>query len=180
MATVAAPIHRLSVEQVDALVEAGIIEDRRTELVDGILYDVVPPNPPHSYTVEFVARHLMRALPDELMVLTQDAIFIHGGYLSPDVFVAPRGMTRERHRSALLAIEVTHTTHARDRQKAEEYARAAVGEYWMVDLAARHVVVHQAPVDGSYTEVVTVSDGTLPLPVGALPLDVAALLAAGS
>jgi len=37
MAMAAAPIHRLSVEQVDGLLEAGLLEDRRMELVDGIL-----------------------------------------------------------------------------------------------------------------------------------------------
>jgi hypothetical protein len=80
MALAAAPIHRLTVEQVDGLVEAGLLEDRRMELVDGILLDAVPPNPPHSQTVALLTRHLIRALPDDLQLLIQDALFIHDGF----------------------------------------------------------------------------------------------------
>lgn len=180
MALVAAPIHRLTVEQVDALVTAGMLDDRRMELVDGILFDVVPPNARHSRTVALLARHLHRALPDELEVLVQDALFIHDGFLSPDLFVAPCSDPPRRHRAALLAIEVTHTTHSRDRQKADEYARAGVPEYWMVDLAAREVAVHSAPVDGAYADVAGYREGMLDLPHGGPPLDVGALLSATS
>lgn len=176
MAIVAAPIHRITVEQVDALTAAGLLEDRRIELVDGILFDVVPPNPPHSDTVAQLTWHLARTLPDDLRVYVQDALFIHDGFLSPDLFVARPSDPPARHREALLAIEVTHTTHRRDRQKAGEYARALVPEYWMVDLVAREIVVHRAPVDGAYVDVTHHVDGMLDVP-GAAPLDVAAALA---
>ena len=178
MAMAAAPIHRLSVEQVDGLVAAGLLEDRRMELVDGILFDVVPPNPPHSRTVSTLTRHLARVLPDDLELLVQDALFIHDGFLSPDLFVAPLSDPPVRHRMALLAIEVTHTTHRRDRQKADEYARASVPEYWLVDLVDREIVVHLEPVDRVYTQVTRHRDGTLDVPGGGTPLDVGALLTA--
>lgn len=148
------------------------------ELVDGILFDVVAPNPPHSHTVATLNRHLNRALPDDLQVLVQDALFIHGGFLSPDLFVAPYSVPPRRHREALLAIEVTHTTHRRDRQKADEYARAGVPEYWMVDLVAREIGVHTEPFEGTYAAVVSHRAGMLDVPAGGAPLDVAALLSA--
>jgi Uma2 family endonuclease len=176
MSLAAAPIHRLTVEQVDGLVEAGLLEDRRMELVDGILFDVVPPDPPHSQTVAQLNRHLSRALPEDLQLLVQDALFIHDGFLSPDLFVAPFSDPPVRHREALLAIEVTHTTHRRDLQKAEEYARADVPEYWMVDLVKREFVVHRRAVDGVYTEVAHHRDGMLAVPGGGAPVDVGALL----
>jgi Uma2 family endonuclease len=178
MALAAAPIHRLTVEQVDRLVEAGLLEDRRLELVDGILFDVVPPNPPHSRAVSTLTRHLSRVLPDDLELLVQDALFIHGGFLSPDLFVAPFSDPPVRHRVALLAIEVTHTTHRRDLQKADEYAQAGVPEYWMVDLVDREIVVHRRPVDGVYAEVTRHREGMLGVPGDGAPIDVAALLAA--
>lgn len=178
MAVAAAPIHRLTVEQIFAMQEAGLMdESRRTELVDGILYDVVPPNAPHSDTVAALNRHITRALADAFEVLVQDAIFVHDGYLSPDLFVAPSEDGGQRRTRALLAIEVTHTTHRRDRQKATEYAEAEVPEYWMVDLKAREVVVQRAPVHGVYTDVSHHSGGELPIPGGGAPVDVVALLA---
>ncbi len=77
MAIAAAPIHRITVEQVVALEAAGLLEERRMELVDGILFDVGKPNPPHSHTVAFLTRHLPRELPDHLELLVQDALFVH-------------------------------------------------------------------------------------------------------
>jgi len=178
MAIAAAPIHRITVEHVEALADAGMLEERRMELVDGILFDVVPPNPPHSHTVVLLNRHLTRALPDHLEVLVQDALFVHEGFLSPDLFVAPFEEPPRRHREALLAIEVTHTTHRRDRQKAGEYASAGVPEYWMIDLVARELLVHRTPESGAYREVTRLTDGLLAVPAGGAPLDVGALLTA--
>ena len=176
MALAAAPIHPLTVEQVDGLVEAGLLEDRRMELVDGILFDVVHPNPAHSQTVAQLNRHLSRTLPDNLQLLVEDPLFIHDRFLSPDLFVAPFSDPPVRHREALLAVEVTHTTHRRDRQKVNEYARAGVPEYWMVDLVERQIVVHREPVGGVYTNVAQHRGGMLDVPGGGAPLDVAALL----
>lgn len=178
MALVAAPVHPLTVEHVDALVEAGLLEDRRMELVDGILFDVVPPNPPHSKTVAVLNRHLARALPDHLELLVQDALFVGDGFLSPDLFVAPAVHPPQRHRVALLAVEVTHTTHRRDREKAGEYAAAGVREYWMVDLEAREVVVHRTPDERTYRNVTRLVDGLLDLPGASAPVDVRAVLGA--
>jgi Uma2 family endonuclease len=108
----------------------------------------------------------------------QDALFVRDGFLSPDLFVALLSDPPVRHRMALLAIEVTHITHRRDRQKADEYARANVPEYWLVDLVDREIVVHREPVEGVYTQVTRHSDGTLGVPGGGTPLDVGALLTA--
>ena len=71
---------------------------------------------------------------------------------------------------------MTHTTHRRGRQKADEYARAGVPEYWLIDLIDRAIVVHREPVDGVYARVTRRSDGTLGVPRGGI--DVGALLTA--
>ena len=49
----------------------------------------------------------------------------------------------------------------------------------MVDLVARHVVVHRELEDDGYLEVLTLTAGALTVPGGGPPVDVAALLAAG-
>ena len=87
---------------------------------------------------------------------------VHPRWVPLDLFVAPFSDPPVRHRVALLAIDVTHTTHRRDLQKAEEYARADVPEYWMVDLVKREFMVR--PVDGVYIEVAHHQDGMLDVP----------------
>jgi Uma2 family endonuclease len=56
-------------------------------------------------------------------------------------------------------VEVAQTSQGRDREKARDYAAADVPEYWIVDLAARNVVVHRRPIAGAYDEVTTYVDG---------------------
>ncbi len=48
-------LHRLSVEDVYRMVDAGILdEDERVELIDGVLVDVSPPGPEHSAIVSWL------------------------------------------------------------------------------------------------------------------------------
>ena len=51
-----------------------------------------------------------------------------------------------------LVIEVSDSSAAYDlRIKAGLYARAAIVEYWVVDMAKRQIVVHREPSGGRYT-----------------------------
>ena len=53
-----------------------------------------------------------------------------------------------------LVAEVSDSTVQFDRTtKARLYARAGIGEYWIIDINSRSVIVHRAPVAGIYTSV---------------------------
>src|SRR5262249_5538082 len=53
-----------------------------------------------------------------------------------------------------LVVEISGTTLGFDlTTKAELYARAGIVEYWVVDLAARRLVVHRGPRNGLYQSV---------------------------
>jgi Uma2 family endonuclease len=149
-------IHRLSIADVVKMYEVGILdEDDRTELIDGVLLTMSPPSETHSRLVAWLTRHFVRAFPD-LEVRVQDAVEIDGGYLSPDVMVIDPGSLpsdlANRVRTALLVVEVCLTSQQRDRMKALLYARAGVGEYWMIDVPARQVLVHREPAQTGYAQ----------------------------
>jgi len=61
---------------------------------------------------------------------------------------------RDRHPVAgdvLLLIEVADSSRDFDlRKKAPVYARAAVPEFWVVDVVDRRLIVHRNPVAGRY------------------------------
>lgn len=174
-----APIHRLTVDDVLTMVRAGVLgEDDRVELVQGVLVDMSPTRPSHSEALELLTRWLIKAADDRVRIREQDMFLTDAGYLLPDVIVFepltdPRA---EQPRTALLVIEVADTSGARDREKAADYAAAGVGEYWIVDLEQRAVVVHRGPSGGAYAEVVEHRDGDLRPPLDAPPLAVAELL----
>jgi Uma2 family endonuclease len=171
------PFHRLSVEDVFRMVEAGVLrEEDRVELIDGVLVDMTPPSPSHSAIVAWLNRHFAPAVA-EREVRVQDLLLVEGGFVMPDLMVIDP-IPRDRHPStAALVVEVGVTTQRHDAWEAGRYAAAGVDEYWLVVVPERTTMVHRAPGARGYAEVTSYSDGDrIPTPVGAPPVEVGALL----
>ncbi len=174
MASSAAPIRRLTPDDVLAMVEAGILDEHdRVELVDGVLVEMSPQTPAHEDAKEWLIRYFSRdarlAVRVEAMFLTDD------GYVLPDLQVA-KGFPRGEHpRFAALIVEVANTSHRRDREKLADYARAGVPEYWIVDVIGEVVVVHRDPSGDTYATVTEHRDGVLQPLLDAPPLALGAL-----
>jgi Uma2 family endonuclease len=179
MATIAAPVHRLSVEDVNRMFEVGVLDEYdRVELVEGVLVDMVPIGAEHDGATAWLNGRFGRVAKGTWEVRIQSVLLVAGGYLLPDLMlVAPLPRT-EQPRTAHLVVEVAQTSQARDAVKAHNYAAADVAEYWIVDLLARSVIVHRHPLAGAYQEVETFADGASikPLLADAPAVDVSALL----
>lgn len=170
-------LHRLSVEDVNRMAEFGVLrKEDRVELIDGVLVDVSRPGPEHSAIVAWLTRHFVVGCPG-WDVRLQDVLLVAGGFLSPDLVVA-EPLPRDRHpATAALVVEVSVTTLRHDTAKAPRYARAEVGEYWIVDVERRCVVVHTEPGSDRYTRTtVHGEEAVLRAPAGAPPVAVADLL----
>ncbi len=170
-------LHRLSVEDVYRMVDAGVLrEEDRVELIDGVLVDVSPPGPEHSGIVSWLTRHFVLGCPD-CDVRVQDVLLVEGGFVLPDLMVVEQ-RARDRHpTTAALVVEVSITTLRHDTAKARRYARAGVGAYWLVDVVRRSVTVHEAPgADGYARMAVHGDDAVLPAPAGAPPVALRELL----
>jgi len=161
--TTSAPVHRLSVEDVYAMVRAEILdENARVELVEGVLVDLSPIGPEHRHTVKSLTRHFVLAAGDRYDVVIQDMLLTtDAGYRLPDLVITEPVSRHELPATALLVVEVAQTSHARDREKAVDYARACVDEYWIVDVVDEVVTVHTDPADGVYRSVVAHREGEL-------------------
>lgn len=67
-----------------------------------------------------------------------------------------------------LVIEISDTTLAFDLSaKAELYARAGIVEYWVVDIAARRLIVHRDPREGQYRSVIAYAEHEALAPLAA-------------
>jgi Uma2 family endonuclease len=179
MSAATVPVHRLSVEDVYRMVEAGVLDEHdRVELVEGVLVDMVPIGAEHDGATEWLTEHFAHVQGKAWRVRVQSMLLIEGGYLLPDIMlVAPRPRG-EQPTTAHLVIEVAQTSQARDAEKARDYAATDVPEYWIVDLLARSVIVHRHPLAGVYQEITTYADGDSikPLLADAPAVDVSALL----
>ena len=104
-----------------------------------------------------------------------------GAAPEPDLALVEALHPRHRHpRTALLAVEVSVSSHKKDREtKANLYAWAPVPIYWIVDVPAKTVEVRTEPGPEGYGRCEVYGAGTMvPSPAeGVADLDVTALFA---
>jgi Uma2 family endonuclease len=173
-------VHRLSVEEVLAMSEAGLLsDDLRYELVDGVLIEMSHAGPRHARVVEWLTRHFVVGGAERFGVRIQDYLLTgDGGFRSPDLMVLERIGADRLPDTALIVIEVASTSRSRDVGKASAYAAGRVSEYWIVDVDRDEVLVHREPSATRYASVTRFAPGDTIRPLVDLPpVDVAALLA---
>jgi Uma2 family endonuclease len=151
---------RWTYEDWERLVTGGIVnEDERLELVDGDFVCMTPVGDRHMYTVDLVAEYLWSQMRGRAVVRVQSPLKFNSAEAPvPDLVLLRMHEDRYRTRpagpwDALLTVEVSDSSLARDLAKAEQYARAAIPEYWIVDVNRPAVLVHQQPVGGEYTDI---------------------------
>jgi Uma2 family endonuclease len=153
-------IRGLTRAEYDALVETGVLEDQKVELLRGMVVEMAAKGVPHDMAVQWLNMWFARRLPQHLHVRVQSAwAATDDSEPEPDLAVvparwaAPDGV-RSHPQVAELIVEVAASSLRRDlRVKAPIYAEAGLTVYWVVDLSAREVVVHTGPADGRYKDV---------------------------
>jgi Uma2 family endonuclease len=151
-------IRPFSRREYDCMVELGMFDEERVELLRGMLVTMSPQGDPHATTTSWLHHRLCRLLDESFDVRA------HSSYAAsddsepePDLSVSRRIHGRYYHPdSALLLIEVSDSSIRKDRKiKAEIYAAAGVPEYWIVNLSGDELVieVHTEPRATGYRTV---------------------------
>ena len=148
-------LYRFSVAQYHRMIRAGILtEDDRVELLEGLIVDKMPHNPPHDGTLTRIQRRLARQLPENWLLRVQCAITLKTSEPEPDLAIVkgPEEVYFTRHpqpHDIALLIEVADTSLEGDRQdKGPTYARARIPVYWIVNLIGRQIEVYTEPKGG--------------------------------
>ncbi|BDI30195.1 hypothetical protein CCAX7_22460 [Capsulimonas corticalis] len=132
----------------------------RVELIDGeIIETMSPQKTPHTVTLHAVVHALRSAFGGDTYIREQSPMTLADtSEPEPDILVA-RGTFhdyKDRHpgpADTLLLVEISDSTLTYDRtRKAALYAASGVGEYWIVNVAARELEVRRSPQAGSYQE----------------------------
>ena len=145
--------------------EAGILrEDERVELIEGEIVEMNPVGGRRAACVGALTRLLGGSLGDELLLDVQNPIRLNGGLEpQPDLAVVRArdyGESLPGPEYVLLAIEVSDTTLAYDRNvKLPPYARAGIGEDWIVDLPSEAIERHNDPSEDGYGRMQRVGRG---------------------
>lgn len=155
---------RAQCEQLD---QAGLLEQQSLELVEGELINKMGKNRPHVNAQLFVMGWLIRVFGLEFVnseasidVAPQDN---PTNEPQPDLMVLNQPTYRlassnPRPQDLHLVVEVSDTSlHFDLTRKAALYARAGIGEYWVLDVAGHRLFVHREPQAGQYNSVVEYS-----------------------
>ncbi len=169
-------MRKLSLVEYERTVAIGAfgVKRRRIELIRGELREMTPIGPDHSslvdrladWSYEKTARQQVRVRIQQPVALSRQ-----DSEPEPDVVWAVAKSYRAAHPTAadiLLLIEVSHDSLRFDcGEKAELYAEACIGEYWIVDVEAGAVKVHRDPQGGAYRTVQTFAAGQAIRPLSA-------------
>jgi Uma2 family endonuclease len=147
-----AHVHRFTNAEFERMANSGVLEDIRVELLDGLLIDMPAPGEPHSRAIRRLMQLFARRM-DLLRVQMSLSVAEHWVPV-PDVALVEHDPDPTRWpTTALLAVEVSVSSHALDRRKAVAYARGGVPRYWLVDLPAGIVLDYSEPGPDGYAVV---------------------------
>jgi Uma2 family endonuclease len=157
-------IRKLSRREYDKLVDLGVFEDERIELLRGMLVKMSPQGGPHATISSWLVQELAIRLGRDFDVrghcpyaATEDS------EPEPDVSVSQRFTNLLEHpTNPLLLIEVADSSVRKDRKlKGPIYAEAGAPEYWLVDISgdALRIEVHTNPTPSGYRNVEILHDG---------------------
>src|SRR5579859_1564412 len=164
-------VARLSRADYDRIVQAGLFEGKRIELVRGLLVDMSPQGPAHREVTRRLHECLLTA------VAGRAVLYVHSPFLATedsepeaDLSVVPPGDYRGAHpTAAYLVVEVSNTSLHYDRTtKRDLYADAGVPEYWVVDVNGLTVEVYDQLAERRYARTRVFRRGDT-LEPGALP-----------
>jgi Uma2 family endonuclease len=167
------------------MIEAGILDGRSVELLNGEIVDMSPEGEPHASASVEAGEYLMRLLGDRAQVRPAKPITLPAvsSEPEPDLAIVERlGREYRQHHpypgNIFWVIEYSNTSLSRDLdEKKLLYAKAGIKEYWVVNLKDMTVVIFRHPVDGTYQFEQMLSRGTItPLAFPDIAVSVSQLL----
>ena len=174
-----------TLEQYHQMINAGILEGQKVELLNGEIVEMPPEGEPHAYYNTATRDYLVRLLSGRAEVREGHPITIPVSRSEPEpdlAIVQPLGREYLTHHpypeNIYWLIEFSNSSLAKDlNPKAKVYAAALIPEYWVVNLKAMTLIVMREPLSGEYQSVVTLTGGDIsPLAFSDLSVSVRRLL----
>lgn len=147
-----------SVEDYHRMIEAGILRDRRVELLAGNIFEMAPKASGQDPAVTQIAEYLAALLKGHADVCCHHRVTLTDSEPEPAIAVVQHHETTRCDRQLSSAdifwlIEVSRANLKQDLElKAAVYAAAAIQEYWVLDLSEHQLIVFRHPEDSTYLE----------------------------
>jgi Uma2 family endonuclease len=140
---------RWTAVEFDHLVGSGYFAGRRPFLIDGVILEQGPMDAPHANAVLKMARALGAVFGAGWVVRPQLPLHVDTMANPMPDFAVVRGDIDDfptHPTTAELVVEISDSTLTADLTvKAERYAAAGIADYWVLDIAARRLLVFRDP-----------------------------------
>jgi len=157
-----------TLDQYHRMVEAGVLDDERVELLRGEIVQMSPEGIPHAHISSRTGEYLIRVLGDRAHVRLAKPITISdGSEPEPDIAIVQEledeYLTHHPYpENVFWLMEYSNTSLEKDLGiKAEIYAEANIQEYWVVNLRDGILVVFRDPAQGRYRSRQEFTQGTI-------------------
>lgn len=157
-----------TIEEYHQMIAAGILQDRRVELLKGEIVEMAPEGEPHAYFSSEAGEYLMRLLWEQATVrLAKPITLPNASEPEQDIAIVQRlGKEYLEHHpypeNVFWLVEYSNTSLDKDLTvKSQVYAEVGIPEYWVVNLRERELVVFRSPQDGDYKSRRILTTGTL-------------------
>ena len=161
-------IAKWTLDEYHRMIDAGVLEDRRVELIRGEIIEVPPEGKPHAYFMSESGDYLAQVLGDRAKIRRAHPITLpNNSEPEPDIaIVQPLGRKYLEHHpypeNVFWIIEYSEATLKKDLElKSSVYAEVDILEYWVVNLKARSLIVFRHPKSGQYTQRTDYTSGSL-------------------
>jgi Uma2 family endonuclease len=159
--------YKWSINKWHELVDSGVLEGHKVELLEGDIVEMSPEGVEHSFTNESIVIYLRNKLSRLAHVRECHPITLDNSEPEPDIAIVrlPLALYRTHHPYAediYWLIEVSQRTLKKDlERKVITYARNGIAEYWVIDLKNKKIIVHTQPSNDKYLQIVEYQSGTV-------------------
>jgi len=148
------PVRRWSLEEYHSLINQGMFDDERVELLEGWIVPRMTRNTKHETGLTYIEEQLRPLLGSSMYLRIQQAITTLDSEPEPDLAIVAGHVAdyEDRHPGGgdvLLLVEIADSSLRKDRQKTRIYAAANVNVVWIADLQNRQLEVYSEPMAGS-------------------------------
>jgi len=157
-----------TIDEYHHMIDAGILNSRKVELLKGEIVEMSPEGEPHAYSSDEAGEYLAKLLGDRAKIRHAKPITLpNDSEPEPDIAIVQRlgREYREHHpypENVFWLIEYANSSLEKDLEtKSKIYAEASIQEYWVVNLKKLQLVVFREPLDGEYATKLTLSAGKI-------------------
>ncbi|QHG19535.1 Uma2 family endonuclease [Nostoc sp. ATCC 53789] len=161
-------VAKWTIDEYHRMIDAGILSDRKVELLKGEIVEMSPEGEPHPYCSDEAGEYLAKLLAERAKIREAKPItLLNDSEPEPDIAIVQRlgREYREHHpypENIFWLIEYANSSLEKDLEiKSKIYAEAGILEYWVVNLKKLHLVVFREILDGEYATKLTLTAGTI-------------------